>query len=103
MQKVREEKCNSEAEYKAVKPKNATQIFFKQMDECGGVYEISNKGHIRSSIGNRKILKYQYYSKSEPRINLSNENKNQEQYYISKLMLKYHPNEVELWRELNCK
>ena len=31
MQKVREEKCNSEAEYKAVKPKNATQIFFKQM------------------------------------------------------------------------
>lgn len=102
MQKVRQEVCNSEAEYISKKPINATPIFFKTMEECSGVYEISNKGHIRSSYGNKKILKYQYYSKSEPRINLRNKNKKQEQYYISKLMAKYHPKEIELWRENNC-
>ena len=102
MQKVREEQCFTESDYNAIKPKNATRIFFKQMDEGDGSYEISNKGHIRSSKGNKKILKYQYQSKSEPRVGLQNQDKNREEYLISKLMMKYHPKEVDLWRELNC-
>ena len=98
MQKVRQEICNSETEYNTAKPKNATKIFFKQMDEGGGIYEISNKGHIRSSCGITKILKYQYFSKGGPRVNLRNKNKNQKpkQHYISKLMAKYHPNETKV-------
>ncbi len=100
MKKVRKKVCNNEIEYNAAKPKNATRIFFKKIDETGGAYEISNKGHIRSGVEIKKIIKY-YYSKSGPRINLRN-NKKQVQFYISKLMAKYHPNELKLWRELHC-
>ncbi len=60
------------------------RIFFKQMDECGGRYEISNKRHIRSNYGNMKILKpYQN------RIKLYNEHKKRTWYNIDYLMDKY--------------
>lgn len=101
MNEVIKKTVHNQRQFDDAKPKNSTKIFFKKMGEGNGTYEISNKGHIRSSNGKRKILKYQYYSISEPRINLRNLKQEQEQFYISALMKKYHPSEVKEWYKKN--
>jgi hypothetical protein len=98
MDKVKNIICKNNFDFNYKKPKNSIQIYFLKMEEGNGYYEISNKGHIRSNYGTKKILKYQYYSVNEPRVNLRNKDKKQEQYSISVLMKKYHPDEYDEWR-----
>ena len=64
--------------------KNYTKIVFKKITEIDGYYEISNKGHVRSNIGNRKILKNRKHG-NQLRVLI-----NGKQYNISDLISKYH-------------
>ena len=75
---------------------NYTRIYFKEIEECDGNYEISNKGHIRSSKASfKKIMKPLERSKGRFRVHLYDNNNKLHTFYIDNLLKKYFPNERE--------
>ena len=75
--------------------RNYTRIYFKQIEECDGNYEISNKGHIRSNkVSFKKIMKPLERS-GRFRVHLSDNNKKLHSFYIDNLLNKYFPDERE--------
>jgi len=72
---------------------NYIKIYFKQIEECDGNYEISNKGHIRSSkVSFKKIMKPLERS-GRFRVNLYDNNGKLHSFYIDNLLKKYFPDE----------
>jgi hypothetical protein len=64
--------------------KEYTKIVFKKITEIEGDYEISNKGHVRSSIGTKKILTNHPHGK-KLRVTILGK-----KYNIEDLINKYH-------------
>ncbi len=72
---------------------NYERIFFKTIEECDRNYEISNKGHIRSSKTScKKILKPLKRS-GRFRVHLYDNKNKLTTFYIDNLLKKYFPNE----------
>ena len=73
---------------------NYTRIYFKKIEECDGNYEISNKGHVRSSkVSFKKIIKPQERSGGRFRVHLYDNNNKIHSFYVDNLLNKYFPNE----------
>ena len=69
------------------------KISFKEIEECDGNYEISNKGHIRSSkVSFKKIMKPLERS-GRFKVHLYDNNGKLHSFYIDNLLNKYFPDE----------
>jgi hypothetical protein len=73
---------------------NYIKIYFKGIEECDGNYEISNKGHIRSSkVSFKKIIKPQEINGGRFRVHLYDNNNKIHSFYVDNLLNKYFPDE----------